>query len=195
LAVCVLALLAGCGSGSQTPAATPVPSDEYQVYRAVIDYLYFSQGAPEQLVIQVETESGDPGGGRIDRTRTDYIAQQMAAYLDPVTLADFAERSQRTEKLKDQFGLPVPVRLLTRDQLRDFFSAPETDGWERFFAEYPGAPGTLALSQVGFNEGRTQAMVYAGQQSGWLSGSGNVYLLNKTEDGWRVVAIMLLWIS
>lgn len=55
--------------------------------------------------------------------------------------------------------------------------------------------GILKLSKVGFNNTRTQALVYYGNQSFYLSGAGFALLYEKVNGKWKKVCKFLLWIS
>ncbi len=44
---------------------------------------------------------------------------------------------------------------------------------------YPNSQGTMTLSRVGFNRNIKQALVYVGNQEGFLAGAGYYVLLVK----------------
>jgi hypothetical protein len=76
-------------------------------------------------------------------------------------------------------GLPFPgtrahLRLLDDSTLAQFFSRPrrQASGWTGFRAAYPNGTGIVSISRVGLSRDGRWAIVYAGQQSDWLSGAG-----------------------
>jgi hypothetical protein len=84
--------------------------------------------------------------------------------------------------------------LLTEENMRQIFNINQ-NGWDVFYADYPGAPGITTLSRVGFNDAMDQALVYVGTQSHWLAGAGYIVLLVKVEGVWVIDQQVMTWIS
>ena len=105
-----------------------------------------------------------PVDARIDfRDRNADASSIMAAMLPPNAAAD-------TES-----GLPFRTRanlhLLDDSTLAQFFSSERkhASGWTGFRAAYPNGTGIVSLSRIGLSRDWRWAVVYAGQQSHWLS--------------------------
>ena len=69
------------------------------------------------------------------------------------------------------------------------------DGWDTFYQKYPGSSGIVTLSKVGFNKEMNQALVIMGVQRGRVFGIGELYLLQKENNAWRIQKAAMLWIS
>jgi hypothetical protein len=67
--------------------------------------------------------------------------------------------------------------------------------WESFYRRYPGAPGLIGASRVGFNSDATEAVVYIELRCGGLCGSGYIAHLHKSVWGWKVKRVEHLWVS
>jgi len=57
-------------------------------------------------------------------------------------------------------------------------------GWKEFHRRYWFAKGILAVSAVGFDAGRTVAIVYSEMQCGGLCGTGSFKYFRRTPHGW-----------
>ncbi len=67
--------------------------------------------------------------------------------------------------------------------------------WDQFYKRFPGSSGLYELSGIGFNHGHTEALLFVQRHCGELCGSGSFVLLRKTVTGWRVFAVVLVWVS
>ena len=59
------------------------------------------------------------------------------------------------------------------------------DGWDAFYKRYPGSGGYVIVSAVGFNRGKSQAIVYTGSVCGNLCGRWSFHLLEKVDGNWK----------
>jgi hypothetical protein len=82
----------------------------------------------------------------------------------------------------------VPVLYITQAALAPFESAGNpNDYWEAFYAAYPGSPGLIRLSRVGFDRSSGHAMVFVSHWCGGRCGSGAYTLLSRNGEGWVVI--------
>lgn len=179
------------------PTATPTPPptpedrrdmDEYAVYSALIRAMYLQPGI-DRIVIDDHTSPGlsyDPGED------LDYVTNRLPG-LEEETLADFQAQNRESHPLTDDFDLSVEVVLIGEEELDQIFG--DMEGWDTFYATYPDSQGRMTLSRVGFNRQGTQALVYVGNQSHWLAGTGHLVLLAGENGVWTLQGEVTLWIS
>lgn len=67
--------------------------------------------------------------------------------------------------------------------------------WDGFYSRYPGTAGMLRMSLAVVNEDRSKALIYFEHACGGLCGTGHLYLLDRTQSGWRKAGSWMLWIS
>jgi hypothetical protein len=182
---------------SRTPAITDL--DEYAVYSDLLNAL-FSSSKAQQFVINSETSSKSKGafvgliGGFV---RTGASRPQT----ESDTKTDFDQKNDKSNLLERHFELNIPYVLLSSNDLRAIFVPDgddhhlDMDAWKRFYGEYPGAAGVLALSRVGFNSKKNQALVYVQIQHNLLGGKAWFVLLSKTEKNWKIGQQVLMWMS
>lgn len=182
----ILILLIGCTIPA-TPAPVDVESEEAGVYAALLEQLH---GSAERYVMEEQTAPSLSGG---DDQTADYIVENMPA-LQPETLDGFRQRNALSYLLNDRLTLSVPVVRISEREREEIFGEPGA-GWDEFYRRYPGSPGLMELSRVGFNQGRTQALVYIGVQSHYLAGIGLYVLLEKENDRWIIREQVMAWIS
>jgi len=109
---------------------------------------------------------------------------------DSSTVADYARRHGDVTGLRDLEGVG-PYSLVDENEVRRAFEG----GWRTFYERFPGAPGLVRFSGVGFSADRAQAIVYMGYHRAGEWGDGSVYLLEETPDGWSIVDRVSLWQS
>lgn len=183
---------AGCAPASTalpTPTAPDIEAEEEAVYAALFDEMY---GEPQMLVLIAETETTPMSVENTDST-LEYVLSQMGG-LSEETVAGFRSRNEAAYPLRPDMDLGLPYVLLTRDDVDEIFDV-NTSGWDVFYTRYPNSPGLTSVSRVGFNADFTQALVYIGTQSHWLSGAGYYVLLAKTGGRWQVEQQVMTWIS
>jgi hypothetical protein len=175
-----------------------VDPEEYAVYSALLDSVY-STPKVKQFVINSETTTktkqpfiGINGG----LMRTGAARPET----EPDTKSNFDEKSEKTVLLEKRFNLKVPYILTSDEELKKLF-AFDANGhinpkvWDDFYKQYPGAEGVVALSRVGFDVKKNQALVYVAVKYGWLGGSGRFYVLTRNSGEWVVEKQVLIWMS
>ena len=185
-------LLAACSSKGPTPLPTPsisdVDSEEVAVYAALLESMY-----PDLRLVLTEKTATDPGGAENTASVLEHALTQLKD-VDPQTAASFQVRNDAQYSLKPDMELGQVYVLLTEENMRQIFNINQ-NGWDVFYADYPGAPGITTLSRVGFNDAMDQALVYVGTQSHWLAGAGYIVLLVKVEGVWVIDQQVMTWIS
>lgn len=69
------------------------------------------------------------------------------------------------------------------------------DWWDDFYSRYPGTAGFVAVSLPVLSEDRQQALIYVAHSCDGLCGAGNLFVLQRTAGGWRIIADEMMWIS
>jgi len=178
------------------PSGTPAPDqdvrrrEEYAVYDAIIVDL-FESGELQCIVLKEDTTARH----LIDEDEKN--KEYVRSHLPEVPLEvwdDFLGKNQEPAALQPFLHSTIPVFLISQEEINGIFFQ-EGDGWERFYDDYPGAQGIMDISQVGFNPGLDQALVYAGNQSNYLAGAGFLYNLEKVGGGWMIRNSVMVWIS
>jgi hypothetical protein len=173
-------------------------SEEYAVYSAVLNSEYASSKM-QQFVITAETSSKTKPAffgfiGGLTRTGASWPE------TDPETKSDFNAKNEKTCLLERKFDLNAKYVLVTSDQLHSVFIADangkiDGDSWKPFYQQYPGAPGIIAFTRVGFNTHKDEALVYVVHQSGLVGGSGRFFVLSKRDKSWEIQKRVLIWLS
>jgi len=70
----------------------------------------------------------------------------------------------------------------------EFLEITRDSNWGEVLEEkYPGSQGCTSFSRVGFNNSRTQALVYVIRIFGPLMGGGGYYLLEYNAGNWEII--------
>lgn len=67
--------------------------------------------------------------------------------------------------------------------------------WDGFYSRYPDTAGMLRVSIAVVSEDRSKALIYFEHVCGGLCGTGDLYLLDRTQTGWRQAGSWMLRIS
>ena len=125
---------------------------------------------------------------------------EIASALDQLGAApDTARRfkTARTDSLVDD-SIPssVPYTLIRERELRALFSNPDLSAsWREFASRYAGSPGYVAMSGIGFNDARSEAVVYIMFSCASLCGMGIYVRLARKKGAWAVASQTMAWVS
>lgn len=185
LLLAAIVLLAAAGWAERERNA----NEEYAVYSAYLsegllnDAHDWSVGGPVQVVIRDTTISG--GNLRL-RTLYGLAARVHFDQLHTSTRASYLLRNLFQTRILPTFVLPSRATLVLTSQ--SDYGSPE------FQKNFPHNLGLVALSGVGFNPTRTQAVFYLDHFCG-LCGGRRYVLMEKVDGSWRVRDEHYTWIS
>lgn len=197
LIACALAGLMAAASSPQEMRQTVADPEEYAVYAAVLKARYLD-GSVKRYVFAAETNSED---------KTAFIGYRMGITFSGAkrpeveleTSVDFNAKGKEPCQLNDKLTLPVPYSLVTESDLRKVFDGTDQKlnqaGWNDFYKKYPGAPGAISFSRVGFNAKKDQALLYVARQAGFVNGSGRYFVLSRKGDAWKIEKEVIMWLS
>jgi hypothetical protein len=163
-------------------------AEEYEVYSALIQSVY------NNALIVIEDTTAQPDSGLFSPTDAVRFMRNQWRELGDDILSDFQTKNEKPSVLERRFTLSVRYAFISKQEIESIFS-DNNSGWDDFYAKYPGSQGILTLSRVGFNEAKDTAVLYAGNQSHWVAGEGNMVLVKKTAGRWTVQGEAMMWIS
>ncbi len=161
-------------------AAGPEDSlaEEYEVYSALIRSVYNNE------LIVIEDTTAQPDSGLFAPSEAVRFMRNYHPDLGDEIWSDFETKNEAPSVLERRFALGVEYVFISKQEIESIFSK-NAGGWEDFYAKYPSSQGVLTLSRVGFNEAKDTAVLYAGNQSHWVAGEGNMVLMKKTAGAMR----------
>ncbi|WP_311239214.1 MULTISPECIES: Imm63 family immunity protein [unclassified Xanthomonas] len=190
----------------QQQAASLSPQDLIRIWTAIADQPY--PGGPSlpkyggadavtkrKPVMLLDRSTQTCPGGREE--------QMCASNLDQALLSSPAVRAfvsaQARQALLLANAAQVQVRLPESTYIHgastDHVNAVLTDiNWPAFYKAYPGTAGYLQLSVPVVVDG-SHSLVYAEQRCHGRCGTGMLYLLARTEKGWKIAKQLELWVS
>jgi hypothetical protein len=182
----IAGLLAGLWLGlNAEPRRTGIAADSAAIYGVLLDDLphaapirqpiRFVEATPARgLSLDLNLDQPPPSSGLT------WLLQALPG-AESATVADFERRLKDRRSLR---GLLPRARvwLVERDPVGE--------------PEHPVALAPLnAFSHIGFNAGRTQAIVYVSYVCGGMCGDGHYVLLERTGRRWRISRHTMSWIS
>ncbi len=183
------------------PTTAPKPTaalddEEYAVYSALLQSLY-TNGA-KVLVMDNYVSGCVPVGNNAEGERAwqqslNSLPSKLPK-LSTKTIADFKSKSRNCRTIEAKFTLPTKYILISQPERRAIFSKADVNkSWQSFHQKYPGAAGYINLSNIGFNEDRTQALVDTFRKCGDKCGGEKMVLLMKVNGKWSVAATHKIW--
>lgn len=173
-----------------------IDDEEYAVYSALVQSLY-GQGA-KLLVIDNYVSGCVPVGNNAEGEKAwqqslNSLPNKLPT-LSLKTIADFKSKARQCRNLEAKLTSPAKYILLSKQERQQIFSNPDTKkAWANFHQKYAGATGYINLSNIGFNEDRTQALVNTYRKCGVRCGAEKMVLLTKANGQWSVVATHKIW--
>jgi hypothetical protein len=176
------------------PAAhqVPPPPDEAEVYRVALQALEFESLGSRFKKHVLSASTFDPGGlwrgldEETIRTAPYLHPRRRLTYARPETVESFLAA------IDTQKPLPQELRRLPAFLVVDAGEAraiTARNGWRDFERRNALAPGSVAVSRIGFDPSGSQALLYVNFVCGSLCGSGRFVLLERSGGTWRVVKI------
>jgi hypothetical protein len=106
------------------------------------------------------------------------------------TLEDYNSRHNKPFELKNNFGIEIPVKLVTDRELKPIFDKEkEKDFNETSLQAMQKRYQTtmlVAFSRVSFDRSRPLAIVHAEFICGMRCSSGFIYFLSKKDNRWTI---------
>jgi len=177
------------------PQKDGIDAEEYKVYSDALPELVQAVAGRDTYIIYDKTESLGQGRlGAFEQQTVDYIKEQIGIELDPAIVAEFRVKNVSPHQLEQKFAKSLNVILMTGEESSAIFSDMD-NGWDNFYAKYPGSYGTIEVSRVAFDKKKESALLYFGNQRDWLMGAGYYVLLQKKDGKWVIVNAAMAWIS
>jgi len=206
-AICVLLLLIASAACQKHPSAP-----EYDAISAFIDSKFASRKGVKpispigngitRIVIFNTTESDERGqnvrldgnGQPIPWSQTASSLQSQVPTLRRTTIDAFREVNRQQASLRRSFHPAIDYELADSAQLEPIFKRGGGD-WFAFYKRFPGSPGIMTFSRVGFSEDGTQALFYLSNHCGGLCGTGMYVVMEKRNGSWAIEKEIEMWIS
>ena len=171
-------------------AAASYTERELGVWSSLINH---GLDADAKMVVLAEQTSGDPARIARDAATVDSIVKQLEVPKSAFT--DWLRRNERLDHIDTALTLRVSYQVLDAKTRKSLFEGVEpATGWENFFKRYPGAPGILRISHVGFDDTLSHALVYVEHECGAECGTGHLFHLGlRSGGGWDVTGGVTVW--
>lgn len=136
----------------------------------------------------------DGNGQPIPWVQTASSLQSKAPTLKRTTIDAFREINKQQSSLRRSFHPAIDYELMDSAQLKSFFSRGG-GYWPSFYKRFPGSPGIMTFSRVGFSEDGRQALFYLSNHCGDLCGTGMYVVMEKHNGTWAIEKEIQMWIS
>ena len=175
---------AACASSRPSRAPERVRFDREAETRAVYAVVLNDLYARDWLNREVQQWVVDPEipavvGGR------NVMVRDRVPDARPDTLADY-ERPRSAGRVPADLAPGRPTRWFTDAEFAALPNDGTGYGWAAFHQRFPGSPGHITLSRIGFSADGTEALVEPGCWFDSLGGARSVVLLKRVGGVWQV---------
>jgi hypothetical protein len=189
ICVAVFGILATSSASPEVPRQSEVSAEEYAVYSALISEEYMKEKV--KLVVVANPTIGESR----PKEEVDYFLDLLPP-LTRETLDDYLAINSKTYRLNNAFSLKAKYVIVEFREIERFFENPDFDeAWKDFYKRFPASNGYIALSRVGFNRAKDQALVSKSWMCNQRCGEGKLVLMVKRDGKWKVENQHLMWVS
>ncbi len=172
--------------------SSPIDDEDYAVYSAALKELYGGKSIALENQVSGCTGIGNNKEGEASWQKSLDALPGKLKKLSPKTIADFKGKSNVCRTLEAKFN--PSVKLISKQERRTIFSGKDMrKAWAAFNKKFPGSNGYVIVSNVGFNEDRTQALVDISNKCGDKCGAEQFVLLTKSNGSWSVIGMNSVW--
>jgi hypothetical protein len=159
-----------------------IEDEEYAVYSALINENTGDENINRPLVIK---DKPTAWVGSLEEEKSTFYEdlQKSSPNLSSETLDDLQAKNDETHTFTRRFDIKRKYILVSEKEIDDIFKKGG-GRWEEFYRRYPETRGFVTFSRVGFNNDKTQALVYQAHSCGGLCGGGGYVLLVKINGVW-----------
>lgn len=178
-------VVVGCASrrprGGPPAAAFDRTAETKAVYVAVLRDQYATDWVRRPVTQWVVS----PDIPAVSGGRADFVRERFPD-LRRDTLADY-ERPRPAGTVPPDLDPGLPVRWFSDAEFAALPKESSSDlGWTAFHRRFPGSPGHVTLSRVGFSSDGTEALLTSGCWFDGLGGASQLVRLRKIGGIWRV---------
>ena len=186
LLICLFCLFLNTFGQSKAVAKEEVHPEEYSVYKTILEP--FKKSSVKQLVIRKFTSGNLDGSSLIwDKDRKTPLLEAF----EPETIDEYNSRLSKPTELKNNFGIDMPVNLVTDKELKPIFDRKKETNLtknavevmeKRYQTKY-----IITFSRVSFDKSNTSALVHVEFVCDEDCSRGYIYILSKTDNRWSVI--------
>lgn len=200
----VLVGLTSCNRG-HAPAGPKgeISTEEYEVLASWIDAKFTGKEQVSRGVSKIvifNTTSGDPhllwedNGRPVPWEREAESLRKQEPALQKTTTDGFGNVNVQQAFLRRSVRCALDCVVIDSAQLESIFKKDGGD-WLAYHKQFPGSPGLLTFSRVGFSTDGAQALFYVSSNCGGLCGGGYYVVMGRHNGRWAIEKEINVWVS
>jgi hypothetical protein len=195
--VFILTLLSNCtkddksnGPEFRLKASDQLDELDYRLYSLIMGDMFTTS---ENLVVQQGTQ---PAFLIYNNPYYQSLLDEIPE-LDTTIFPDYDLKNDTVYFLGNKFDVASKeVSLVSNEEINYIFNTTDINsGWEKFYRRFPNSPGIISLSRIGYNTGKTQALVQMGIMYASLGGDGLMIYLRIENNKWKIIRTIPTWVS
>jgi len=134
----------------------------------------------------------DGNGQPIPWAQTASSLKGEALNLRQTTVDAFREVNKQQATLHRSLHTVFDYDLVDSTQIDSVF---KNGGWHAYYERFPGSPGILGFSRVGFSADGAQALFFMSNSCGELCGGGEYVVMERRDGRWVIEKEIQTWMS
>jgi hypothetical protein len=171
--------------------ADSISADEYAIYSVLLSESSFPK---TQYEVQQSTSTA------VDTNYKSLLctkAKELLPVIDTTLFDNYTKANARSYNLGNFFNASgKDIKLVASAELGYIFSSQDLNqNWNLFYSRYPDSGGVVEFTRVGFNKDHTQAITQIICTSATLDASGQILILTKVNNRWKITSTISNWQS
>jgi hypothetical protein len=200
----VLVGLTNCNRGhAPVGPKGEITAAEYEVLASWVDAKFTGKEQVSRGVSKIvifNTTSGDPhlqwedNGRPVPWAREAESLRKREPALQKTTTDAFGNVNVQQAFLRRSVHCAVNCVVIDSAQLESIFKKGGGD-WLAYYKQFPGSPGLLTFSRVGFSTDGAQALFYVSSNCGGLCGGGYYVVMERLNGRWVIEKEINVWVA
>jgi hypothetical protein len=202
LAICLFLSLKVPAQVVPTQHSDGLSEPEYEVFSAYLNQSFTGAvgvdrvGDPVGQIVIVNSTEADKDDLENDEVPPGAVEKYLrteARCLHVATIRNFHQANMKQVQLALRFHLSIQYQLVSAARIGSILK--DVSSWPKYYKQYPGAQGYVALSRVGFSADGKQALFYASNWCGGKCGTGSYVVMEKHGSVWKIRKEVFMWMS
>ena len=165
------------------------------IYSQLCNHLINKYSNEQHSLLVLEDHTYIPRGVKKINNDIYYIEKLRRSFekIELSTIQNFYTENEQIDTLPKSLttNIKADVIFLTPSESRSILQAD--NGWDRFYQKFSGANGLLALSKIGYDNNKKQALVAYGYFCGLHCGKGGLVFFQFKHSKWKIMEIITFW--
>ena len=164
--------------------------EDIQIYNAALEH-----GIPSQSKkILILEDSLIDSFSNNDENLAENLSKETG--VSPKCFKEWSLRNKESTSVKFKISSELDISFLSAYDIDTLFAGDTAKkNWEQFYSLYEDYDGFIAISRIGYNDTRNEAVLLMEHHCGASCGTGKFISLKKSINKWDVQSTLTMWLA